>query len=150
MSFNRPTSLIHLIPPTHTHTCSTANPHSVEPPAPLSAPPRVHSPPPPRSLLPNDSISCLLGAPAFTWRCWTAALQTSPPSPRWTSGWTPSRWASTRSTSPTRASAASAWCPRWPWSESALPFVFFGCETWDGVLSSRFVHENILTLSHRL
>lgn len=48
--------------------------------------------------------------PAFTYLCSIATLQTSRPSAQWTSGWTPSRWASTRTTLSMRASSTLIWC----------------------------------------
>lgn len=48
---------------------------------------------------------------------WTAASQTSPASALWTSGWMPSRWASTKTISPTPTLLHLMWCPRWPWSK---------------------------------
>lgn len=55
--------------------------------------------------------------PACTYLCLTAALQTSPASVVWMSGWMLSRWASTRRTLPLRASAPSMLFPKWLWSK---------------------------------
>uniref|UniRef100_A0A4W5L922 receptor protein-tyrosine kinase n=1 Tax=Hucho hucho TaxID=62062 RepID=A0A4W5L922_9TELE len=58
-----------------------------------------------------DSL-CLCPPPVSIFLSWTAVFQTSPASVLWTSGWMPSRWASTKTTLPMLTSPALMWFPR--------------------------------------
>ena len=56
-------------------------------------------------------------SPGLPSHCWTALYQTSTRSAQWRTGWLPSRWASTGTTSSTQASPPCSWWRKLPPSE---------------------------------